>query len=121
MLQLNANAKRFGNEAAVPIFAHSALRQPRGLLCVVTDRKYEESIVIAGLEHGGPNFGRMEWWEDLQEDMAKVLGAGAKGFRLRRPHAGQPGLVLHTPQPKPGTRRALWTRWEKTCSNHTGR
>jgi len=83
MLQLNANAKRFANEAAVPIFSHAARLQPPGPMCLVTDRKYLKSIVIAGLEHGGPNFGRMEWFEDMQSDMAKVLAAGAEGYSVR--------------------------------------
>jgi hypothetical protein len=52
-------------------------------MCLVTDKKYLQSIVIAGLEHGGPNFGRSEWLEDMEEDMAKVLGAGAEGFMVR--------------------------------------
>jgi hypothetical protein len=83
MLQLNAEAKRFANESAAPLVGHAALRQPRGLLCIITDRKYMESIVIAGLEHGGPNFGRREWLEDMQEDMAKVLDAGPEGYSVR--------------------------------------
>lgn len=83
MLQLNAHAKRFGNEAAVPVFGHIALRQPPGPMCLVTDNKYLKSIVIAGLEHGGPNFGRPEWFEDMQADMAKVLASGAEGYPVR--------------------------------------
>jgi len=83
MLQLNAEAKRYGNEAAAPLIGHAALRQPPGIMCVLTDRKYMESVVIAGLEHGGPNFGRPEWLEDMQEDMAKVMDAGAEGYPVR--------------------------------------
>jgi hypothetical protein len=83
MLQLNAHANRFGNEAAVPVFGHAALRQPPGPMCLVTDKKYLKSIVIAGLEHGGPNFGRLEWFEDMQADMAKVLAAGVEGYPVR--------------------------------------
>jgi len=83
MLQLNAEARRYGNEAAAPLIGHAAVRQPPGVICVVTDRKYMQSVVIAGLEHGGPNFGRREWLEDMQEDMAKVLAAGAKGCQVR--------------------------------------
>jgi len=83
MLQINANAKRFCNEAAAPLTWQVAVRQPIGIMCVVTDRKYLQSILIAGLEHGGPNFGRSEWLEDMEEDMAKVLGAGAEGYGVR--------------------------------------
>jgi succinate dehydrogenase/fumarate reductase flavoprotein subunit len=83
MLQLNCLAKRFMNEAAAPLVGGACARQPAGIACVVTDKKYLKSIVIAGLEHGGPNFGRKEWYEDFEEDMAKVLPAGAKGYKIR--------------------------------------
>jgi hypothetical protein len=83
MLQLNAEAKRYGNEAAAPLIGQVALRQPPGITSLITDRKYMQSVVIAGLEHGGPNFGRKEWLDDMQEDMAKVLAAGAKGYPVR--------------------------------------
>jgi hypothetical protein len=83
MLQLNAQARRFTNEAAIALVAYTALRQPPGIMCLVTDRKYMKSIVIAGVEHTGPNFGRPEWLEDMQEDMAKVVAAGAKGYSVR--------------------------------------
>jgi len=83
MLQLNCMAERWVNEAAVPLVVSAGARQPAGLACVVTDKKYLKSILVAGLEHGGPNFGRKEWLIDMEEDMAKVLGAGAKGAKVR--------------------------------------
>jgi len=83
MLQLNSEARRFANEAAAPLIGPAANRQPKGNICLVTDKKYMQSVVIAGLEHGGPNFGRPEWLEDMQEDMAKVLAAGADGYPVR--------------------------------------
>lgn len=83
MVQLNSHAKRFANEAALPLMEQEILRQPRGIMCLVTDKKYMQSIVIAGLDHGGPNFGRPEWLPDMQEDMAKVMGAGKEGFSVR--------------------------------------
>jgi hypothetical protein len=83
MLQLNYMAERWVNEGAVPVVVAAASRQPAGLGCLVTDKKYMKSILIAGLEHGGPNFGRKEWLIDMEEDMAKVLAAGAKGAKVR--------------------------------------
>ncbi|HPS40971.1 MAG TPA: FAD-binding protein [Anaerolineaceae bacterium] len=84
MLQLNADAKRYANEAAICWLGHVALRQPKGLLTSVTDSKYMDSITIAGLDHGGPNFGRGDLWEkDFQEDMAKVMGTGSAGSPVR--------------------------------------
>jgi hypothetical protein len=79
MLQLNAKAKRFCNEAAVPLADQAAIRQPKGIICVVTDKKYMKSVLLAGVEHGGPNYGRPVYYEDLEEDMKKVAGTGAKG------------------------------------------
>jgi len=83
MVQLNSQAKRFADESAAPLMGGACARQPAGIACVVTDKKYMKSIVIAGLEHGGPNFGRKEWLEDMQEDMAKVVAGGAKGGHVR--------------------------------------
>jgi len=83
MLQLNANANRFCNEAAAPLVGQAAQRQPKGMMCLVTDKKFMKSIEIAGLEHGGPNYGRPVYYEDMEEDMEKVLGAGAKGGQVR--------------------------------------
>jgi hypothetical protein len=52
-------------------------------MCVVTDKKFMKSVEIAGLEHGGPNYGRPEYYQDMEEDMGKVLGTGAKGAQVR--------------------------------------
>ena len=83
MLQLNANAKRFCNEGAHPLVAQTVRRQPSGIMCVVTDKKFMKSVEIAGLEHGGPNYGRPEYYQDMEEDMGRVLGTGAKGAQVR--------------------------------------
>jgi hypothetical protein len=83
MLQLNSNAKRFCNEAANSLIGAAAVRQPKGIMCVVTDKKFMKSVEIAGLEHGGPNYGRTVYYEDMEEDMKKVSGTGAQGFSVR--------------------------------------
>lgn len=83
MLQLNARAKRFCNEASTAVIASAVVRQPRGTLCVVSDKKYMKSVEVAGLEHGGPNYGRPVYYEEMEEDMKKVLGTGAQGFSVR--------------------------------------
>jgi hypothetical protein len=83
MLQLNGKAKRFCNEAAAPQISQIVLRQPKGSIRLVTDKKYMKSVVVAGLEHGGPNYGRSVYYEDMEEDMKKVLGTGAKGMEVR--------------------------------------
>lgn len=83
MLQLNAEARRFCNEAAAPLVAQAVLRQPKGIMCLVTDKKFMKSVEIAGLEHGGPNYGRPVYYEDMEEDMGKVMGTGAQGGQVR--------------------------------------
>jgi hypothetical protein len=83
MLQLNAIAKRFCNEAAAPLVGQAAQRQPKGIICLVTDKKFMKSVEIAGLEHGGPNYGRAVYYEDTEADMKKVLGTGAQGGQVR--------------------------------------
>jgi len=84
MLLLNINAKRFCNEGAAPLVGQNVVRQPKGLMTLVTDSKYLESIKIAGLEHGGPNFGRgAAWTDDFFGDMDQVIGTGADGFGVR--------------------------------------
>lgn len=84
MLQLNANAKRYANEADTPWIGQIAVRQPVGLLTVITDAKYMDSIKISGLDHGGPNFGRGALWtDDFFEDMSHVIDAGAEGYPVR--------------------------------------
>jgi hypothetical protein len=83
MLQLNANAKRYCNEAAAPLMGQAAQRQPKGIMCLVTDRKFMKSVEIAGLEHGGPNYGRSVYYEDTEADMKTVLGTGAQGGQVR--------------------------------------
>jgi hypothetical protein len=82
MLQLNAEARRFCNEAMVPLIGDAVKRQPKGIMCLVTDKKFMRSVEVAGLEHGGPNYGRPVYYEDTETDMKKVLGSGAKGFAV---------------------------------------
>jgi len=83
MLQLNAHAKRFVNEAAAPLVGPAAMRQPVGIMCCVTDKKFMKSVEAAGLEHGGPNYGRPVYYEETEADMGKVLGTGKAGYKVR--------------------------------------
>jgi hypothetical protein len=58
--------------------AISTIRLTYQSICLVTDRNYLKSILLAGIENRGPNFGRPEWFENVQEDMWKVLVADQK-------------------------------------------
>ena len=42
-----------------------------------------KSICMAGVEHGGPNYGRPCYYDELEDDMKKVLEAGAAGYGVR--------------------------------------
>ena len=83
MLWLNTNGRRYTNEAAVTLSHGATARQPLGLLSVITDSQYMNSICTAGVEHGGPNYGRPCYYDELEEDMSKVLATGAEGYGVR--------------------------------------
>jgi len=82
-LLLNRDGKRFCNEASAQTIRGSMMRQPNGIFAFVTDRKWMQSVVAAGVEHGGPNYGRPVYYEEMEEDMSKVLGTGAAGYEVR--------------------------------------
>jgi hypothetical protein len=83
MLWLNALGRRYTNEAAVTLSLGTTARQPRGILAAVTDSQFMKSVCAAGLEHHGPSYGRPCWYDELEEDMAKVLPAGREGYGVR--------------------------------------
>jgi len=72
-----------GNEAASPQISQIVLRQPKGNIRLVTDKKYMKERCPLRTGHGGPNYGRPVYYEDMEEDMKKVLGTGAKGMEVR--------------------------------------
>ncbi|MDO4546478.1 MAG: FAD-dependent oxidoreductase [Clostridia bacterium] len=80
---LNKNGKRYCNEASIQSVRGNSMRQPAGLIVAVTDKKWMQSVCAAGIEHGGPNYGRPVYYEEMEEDMGKVLGTGAEGFSVR--------------------------------------
>lgn len=83
MLWLNAQGRRYTNEAAVPLSLGTTARQPKGLLSVITDAQFMKSVCLAGIEHGGPNYGRPCYYDELEEDMSRVLDAGPSGYGVR--------------------------------------
>lgn len=96
MLQLNAEGKRFCNEAATCWIGQAVVRQPKGLLSVVTDSNYWESVKVAGLDHGGPNLAwGSQWTDDFFADMATVVAGGKDGAAVRGITVAerQPGTV----------------------------
>ena len=83
MCWLNAYGRRFTNEAAVTLTLGTMARQPKGLMCTITDSRYMKSICLAGVEHGGPNYGRPCYYDELEQDMSHVVDAGREGYPVR--------------------------------------
>ena len=78
---LNAEGKRFMNEASVPLAWSLSMRQPAGILANVTDANWFDTMKRAALDHGAPNCGRDWWFTELQEDIANVpLGDPSGGL-----------------------------------------
>jgi hypothetical protein len=73
MLMLNSRGKRFMNEGAIAQLAATCLRQPAGLACYVTDANWAQTLKAAPLDHGAPNFGMQDYWDKVEQDMAKCV------------------------------------------------
>lgn len=82
MLWLNSEGERFTNEGNLSAAQTACARQPEGTLCLVTDKKWLKSVCASGLEHGGPNAGRPQYYIDLINDM-DALVSGPEGGTIR--------------------------------------
>ena len=82
-LWLNRDGVRFCNEASSQTNKGNCARQPFGIMALFTDAKWEQSVCAAGVEHGGPNYGRPVYYEELADDMASAAEAGAEGYPCR--------------------------------------
>lgn len=82
-LLLNSNGERFCNEASSQTMKGNCARQPFGLMALFTDAKWEQSVCASGVEHGGPNYGRPVYYEELADDMENAAKAGADGYPCR--------------------------------------
>ena len=71
-LQLNCQGKRFYNEAAVTGASGIAYQQPDGIACYVTDRKAWQTVELATLDHGAPNFGVADMTEACRESFSRI-------------------------------------------------
>ncbi|SEO42440.1 FAD-binding protein [Denitrobacterium detoxificans] len=82
-LWVNAEGKRYMNEA-VTVGAFSAtLRQPIGTIATITDSKWLTTVQRASIDHGAPNYTRPQYYDDLVTDMSTVVAAGAQGGLVR--------------------------------------
>lgn len=82
-LWLNKSGLRYCNEASIQSVRGITMRQPAGLIVTVTDSKWMQSVCSAGVEHGGPNYGRPVYYDEMEDDMSKVLAAGSNGSQVR--------------------------------------
>lgn len=82
MLWLNKNGERFTNEGNLTAAQTATSRQPTGLGCLVTDQKWMQSVCNSGIEHGGPNAGRPQYYQDMLDDMA-VIVPGPDGGKVK--------------------------------------
>lgn len=83
MLWINSKGDRFMNEASVQQNFPEIIRQPKGLIAAITDSNWAESVKNGAPDHGSPNFGRPEYFTELQEDIAKVELENPEGTECR--------------------------------------
>lgn len=72
MLWLNSAGKRFCNEGNLTGAQTASARQPSGSGYLVTDAKWMKSVCASGIEHGGPNGGRPQYYQDMLDDMDAI-------------------------------------------------
>ena len=53
-------------------------RQKRGIACCIVDKHWMKALCACGLEHGGPNAGRPQFYQDIIDGMAAIQ-PGSRG------------------------------------------
>jgi hypothetical protein len=71
-LILNADGKRFCNEAMAQLSGAALIRQPLGIVTAITDANFMKTIQGAGLDHGAPNWGYPAIMDTMEADMQNV-------------------------------------------------
>ena len=89
ILYLNEDGNRFMNEANIQGQYGFIRMQPAGKICYITDANWRDSVKLAGNEHFTPNFGRIEYWEELQSDMEDVPVDDPEGGVCRNMHIAE--------------------------------
>ena len=82
-LWLNSEGNRFMNEASTATSMAEALRQPRGGFTGVTDNNWRETLKYSSLDHGCANFGRPDYYTELEEDMEAIEVDNPEGGSVR--------------------------------------
>jgi len=68
-LWLNSKGNRFCNEGNMSSAKRSTYLQKEGVAVMLVDANWAKSACGSGMEHGGPDFGRPQFWTDMQEGM----------------------------------------------------
>lgn len=81
---LNCKGERFMNEGMGGLHTPMMLRQPHGIISVVTDLNYMDTLKEVNVDHGAPAWGRayeefFGFWETMQEGVASAVAAGKEG------------------------------------------
>lgn len=100
-LTLNANGKRFMNEAMAQLSGAAALRQPLGNIACVTDANYMKTVQGAGLDHGAPNWGFPQGIERMQKEMDALVPGPDGGMVNGIGIAGVNEINTHNPLEEP--------------------
>ncbi|HJF65784.1 MAG TPA: FAD-binding protein, partial [Slackia equolifaciens] len=82
-LWLDSEGNRFMNEASTATSMAEALRAPRGGFTGVTDANWRETLKYSSLDHGCANFGRADYFTELEEDMEAIEVDNAEGGTVR--------------------------------------
>ena len=80
---INVKGERFCNEAAAPLLMGTCARQPAGLMAAISDAKYMQTVELAGLEHGGPNYGRPVYYDEMIADINAIIIDDPNGGAVR--------------------------------------
>ena len=82
MLWLNSKGERFCNEGNLTGAQTACARQAEGSAWLVTDQKWMKSVCASGIEHGGPNGGRPQYYQDMLDGMA-AIASGPEGGQVK--------------------------------------
>ncbi|RDB64698.1 succinate dehydrogenase [Gordonibacter sp. 28C] len=82
-LWLNSEGDRFMNEAATSTAIAEVIRQPRGGITGVTDANWRETLKYSSLDHGCANFGREDYYTEMEADMEAIAVDDPKGGTVR--------------------------------------
>ena len=82
LVYVNAHGKRFMNEC-LPVSGQAQFRRTTLPVYSIWGGNWEEFVKVCGVDHGSPDWGVPEYLDQVREDMAHVVEAGAEGYPVR--------------------------------------